>query len=48
MTGESPYFQIKLGSEINRQDTDTYLTLPNLYKINTDPVNQNTPVYTFT
>jgi hypothetical protein len=46
MTGECPYFQIKLGSEINQQDADTYLTLPKIYKINTDPGDQNTPVYT--
>jgi hypothetical protein len=47
MTQDSPYFQIKLGSEVGRQEMDAYFALSQIYKINTDPGNEDTPVYTW-
>ncbi|KKY22688.1 hypothetical protein UCRPC4_g03191 [Phaeomoniella chlamydospora] len=47
MTKESPYFQVKLGSEIGRREMDNYLAKPKIYKINTDPGYEKTPVYTY-
>jgi hypothetical protein len=46
MMDESPYFKIKLGSEIGRKEAGSYLALPIIYKINTDPGDPGTPVYT--
>ena len=47
MMEESPYFTIKMGSEIGRENTKSYLALPNIYRRQTDPGEEGTPVYTF-
>lgn len=47
MAQDSPYFQIKLSSEIDRQEMDAYLALPKIYEIKTDLGDPDTPVYTY-
>jgi hypothetical protein len=47
MTQKRPYFQVKMGSEIGRQEMDNYLAMPKIYKVNTDPGDKSTPVYTY-
>ena len=46
MTQESPYFQIKTGSDLGGEGK-AYLDMQGTYKIETDPGAENVPVYTW-
>jgi hypothetical protein len=47
MMDESPYFKVKLGSEIGQANRNAYLALPSIYKIITDRAEDGVPSYTY-